>query len=75
MSAITARREAAMTTKSRSERTDIPAELIEQARAVGPAVLEALLACYPTDEEHERNERRKRVRAQRQLTLPIAKVA
>jgi hypothetical protein len=51
-------------------RTDIPQDLIDQARALGPAVLEALIATYPTDEEHARHQRRKR--GQRaQLVLPL----
>jgi hypothetical protein len=58
-----------MTTKSPSERTDIPPALIEQARALGPSVLAALLASYPTDAAHAEHERRKR-HIEKQLSLP-----
>ena len=53
------------------ERTDIPQRLLDEAEAVGPSVLAALIASYPTDAEHERNERRKRVARQKQLSLDI----
>ncbi len=51
-------------------RTDIPPELVEQARTLGPSVLEALLVCYPTDEEHAAQQREKR-RQRAQLQLPL----
>jgi hypothetical protein len=57
-----------------TDRADIPATLLEQARTLGPSVLAALLASYPTDEEHARmvNERE---RKRRQLELRFARAA
>lgn len=51
-------------------RTDIPESLIRQATSLGPSILAALLATYPTDEQHERMEREKQ-RKRRQLILPL----
>jgi hypothetical protein len=50
-------------------RSDIPAKLIAEAERLGPSVLAALLASYPTDEEHAREVRR-RQRREQQLQLP-----
>ncbi len=55
---------------SLSERPDIPPTLLAQAAALGPSVLAALLASYPTDAEHATKLRRRR--GQRgQMVLPL----
>jgi hypothetical protein len=50
-------------------RSDIPPNLLAEAERLGPSVLAALLASYPTDEDHAREVRR-RQRREQQLQLP-----
>lgn len=51
-----------------TDRTDIPPALLASAASVGPSVLTALIACYPTDKEHEEM-LRSRNRRRRQLEM------
>lgn len=55
-------------------RTDIPPTLLARATSLGPSILAALLATYPTDEQHERMEREKQ-RKRKQLRLPLKETA
>lgn len=55
-------------------RTDIPPALLARATSLGPSILAALLATYPTDEQHERMEREKQ-RKRRQLQIRFKETA
>jgi hypothetical protein len=55
-------------------RTDIPPALLAQAAALGPSVLTALIACYPTDRQHEEMVRT-RNRRRRQLEMRFKETA
>lgn len=54
-------------------RTDIPAALLARATQIDPSLAAWLEAAYPTEQEHARNQRRRRAQ-EAQLALPLRKV-